>query len=622
MSLEPTSAPHPLDRKGLRPLWLVLIGGLVAWALINLQWGRGIAWDEVEFLRATDWVRQGQVPYRDFFEHHTPLAWFLMAPFEALSHGPGVRPVLWLRWLQVPMWGVALWRVNAWIREDGESFWSRYLALGCLLGTPFFVFSALEYRVDTLGTLLVILALDRLRRSALAQVGFAGGLLAASVMANLRFGPLAVVVALAASTLDLPERRWRFQPRRLAMIVFGAALALVPWLLYMMATRSLQSMWHWCVDANRIASEAVQASRDFGTYLLYPISNWDLPGVLLELGLAVGGWRVLKNLRRPRFIHLLLLAQVANLAFIGIMKVQFLYHFELSLCLATPFLAMALDWAAIRESAARTLRWAAPGALLFALLVNGNTLATANDHSTLAYQDQVLKRASKLAPAGSTVLDGCGWLIDSRPAYHFWFLPVLARILAMQHRVPHYTPMDLERNPPTLVIANTRLENMTSESPGLSDILTTHYLPVAPNLWVPGLSRAFTVARPRWTWKVLADGDYQLVCSPLLARHPWFDSPFAITTPIPSPSTDLIVDPTSFPNEGAEQIRWWLDGKPVAGPSDSLKLTKGQSLSAEFMGTGAIGVMLVRKGTGPFFTPPPPNLTLDYITFNSYWPHP
>lgn len=594
----------------------------MVWALINLQWGRGVAWDEMEFLRATDWVRQGQVPYRDFFEHHTPLTWFLMAPFEALSHDAGVGPVLWLRWLQVPIWAVALWRVAVWMREDGESPWSRYLALGCLLGTPFFVFSALEYRVDTLGTLFVILALDRLRSTRPLNAHLAGGLLAASVMANLRFGPLAVVVALAASSLDLPERRWRLQPRRMMMIALGAVLALAPWLLYLLATRSLQDMWHWCVDANRIVTESVQASREFGTYLLYPISNWDLPGVLLEAGVIVGAWRAMKSLRKPRFIHLLLLAQVANLVFIGAMKVQYLYHFELSLCLAAPFLALALDWVAIRESVSRTLRWAAPGALAFALLVNGNTLVTANDHPTLAYQDRVLRQASRLAPAGSTVLDGCGWLIDSKPAYRFWFLPVLARVMAVQHRIPAYTPADMAKNPPALVIANTRLENMTSESPGLSEMLTTHYLPVAPNLWVPGLSRVLSAARPRWTWRVLADGDYQLVCAPMLASHPWFASPFAITTPIPNPSSELVVDPASFPSVGGERLSWTLDGKLMSGPMDSLKLTKGQSLSVEFTGTGVIGVMLVRKGSGPMFTPPPPNLTLDYITFNSYWPHP
>lgn len=622
MSAQSPLNSDSLDRRGLRILWWALIGCLAAWALINLQWGRAIAWDEVEFLRATDWIRQGQVPYRDFFEHHAPLTWFLMAPLEALRHGPGVDPVLWLRWMQVPLWGMAIWRVNIWMREGGGSSWSRYLALGCLLGTPFFVFNAIEYRVDTLGTLLVILALDRFRRPGLRQACLAGGLLTASVLANLRFGPLAVTMALAASSLDSEAGRWCFRPRRLGAVLGGAAIALVPWLLYLAVTHSFWDMWHWCVIANAVTSASVSASRDFVPYLWYPISNWDLPGVLLELGMVAGGWQVVRGFRKPGFIHLVLLTQVANLIFVWVMKVQYLYHFELILCLAVPFLAIEADRIAALKAGSRVLAWAGPGVLAFAITVNGSTLASANNHPTMAYQDEVLREAARLAPSGSTVLDGCGWLLDSKPAYRFWFLPVLARVLYLRHQVAPYTLEDMRKDPPALVIANMRLGNMASENPDIGAAITTQYLPSAPNLWTPGLSRVLDASSPVWTWTVMGAGDYQLLCGPGLALHPWFHSPWAFTTPIPNPSVGMMIDPATFTNSGEDQIQWVLDGEPVKLREGSLKLARGQSLTARFTGTGAIGVMLVRKGMGPVFSPPPPNLTLDYITFNSYWPHP
>ena len=40
--------------------------------------------DELEHLHATWCVAQGQLPYRDFFEHHTPLLYYLLAPIAAL----------------------------------------------------------------------------------------------------------------------------------------------------------------------------------------------------------------------------------------------------------------------------------------------------------------------------------------------------------------------------------------------------------------------------------------------------------------------------------------------------------------------------------------------------------
>lgn len=36
--------------------------------------------DEFEHIRVGWFVSQGDVPYRDFFEHHHPLIWYLFAP--------------------------------------------------------------------------------------------------------------------------------------------------------------------------------------------------------------------------------------------------------------------------------------------------------------------------------------------------------------------------------------------------------------------------------------------------------------------------------------------------------------------------------------------------------------
>ena len=45
----------------------------IAARLLQLQGLHPLVWDEIEFFRATDWVWRGLVPYRDFWEHHTPL---------------------------------------------------------------------------------------------------------------------------------------------------------------------------------------------------------------------------------------------------------------------------------------------------------------------------------------------------------------------------------------------------------------------------------------------------------------------------------------------------------------------------------------------------------------------
>ena len=49
--------------------------------------------DEFEHLHAAWLVSQGQTPYTDFFEHHTPLFYFLGAPFLSVAK-PGFDTIL------------------------------------------------------------------------------------------------------------------------------------------------------------------------------------------------------------------------------------------------------------------------------------------------------------------------------------------------------------------------------------------------------------------------------------------------------------------------------------------------------------------------------------------------
>ena len=57
--------------------------GVWAGLLAFIVWRRflyGFEWDELEHLHAGWEVGQGRVPYRDFFEHHPPIFYYLLAP--------------------------------------------------------------------------------------------------------------------------------------------------------------------------------------------------------------------------------------------------------------------------------------------------------------------------------------------------------------------------------------------------------------------------------------------------------------------------------------------------------------------------------------------------------------
>ena len=48
--------------------------------LILATFNKGIYMDEKEHLYSTIQILNGQIPYRDFFQHHHPLLWYAFAP--------------------------------------------------------------------------------------------------------------------------------------------------------------------------------------------------------------------------------------------------------------------------------------------------------------------------------------------------------------------------------------------------------------------------------------------------------------------------------------------------------------------------------------------------------------
>src|SRR5947207_7970196 len=100
---------------------MAAIAAAVAARLLQLAGLHPLHWDEIEFFRAPDWVRQGLVPYRDFWGHHTPLQWFLFAPVTALTNSPGVSAILVMRWAQLPLWIIAFVLLRGWMRRAGIS---------------------------------------------------------------------------------------------------------------------------------------------------------------------------------------------------------------------------------------------------------------------------------------------------------------------------------------------------------------------------------------------------------------------------------------------------------------------------------------------------------------------
>lgn len=77
-----------MNRSDFKNSYLSLFIELLAITFIGLVltliYNDTIILDELEHLRASYFVSLGEIPYRDFFEHHHPLIWFMFAPIMAL----------------------------------------------------------------------------------------------------------------------------------------------------------------------------------------------------------------------------------------------------------------------------------------------------------------------------------------------------------------------------------------------------------------------------------------------------------------------------------------------------------------------------------------------------------
>ena len=354
-----------------------LIAVSVLARLVSLQGLHPLNWDELEYFRATEWVRHGLVPYRDFWEHHTPLQWFLFAPAAALTRSAGVGAIVAMRWAQVPLWIATFWLLNIRMRDDGVRAWARWMAMAVPLTSSLFMLPAVEYRVDTLSTALLILGLvlvRRMERSPWYAVA-AGAAFCLCGFANLRLGPVLVLAILLAQVMRAEEGRWG-GGRRSRLIFAGAAATLALCSLYFVATGSLHIAFQRLWTDNYVAEKYAEVMLEhpflhrvlssFGVRLAgtpFVASSIDPAGIVLCLAIVLVVRELIRRRARPDHVFYLAFVNLANILFIARMKYVLNYHFETAVLLMVPFLAMEIDRLRLRRCVVVLL--------IFATIVNG-----------------------------------------------------------------------------------------------------------------------------------------------------------------------------------------------------------------------------------------------------------
>jgi len=336
--------------------WRVLI--VVALLLIGLPFAlrlelietRGFNPDEFEHLHFAWSVANGQVPYRDYFDHHTPLLHFLLAPLVGrfdVASSPDDTVAL------VSTARRAMWVLGALILLFTALVGSRYRgrAVGLtaallLANTGVFLSKSLEVRPDVPATLLICVAVwcaqqasqSLAERATRAAVWYLASGLAWStaVLLTQKVLLLAPGVGLATLWLMLERRR---QPaagprlRAVAALAIGSAAPVFVLLAYFRSHAALDAF----LRCNLWLNAKWQGPLP-GPFIV-EIARQDPAFVLLALAGIGLGLRALMRPNAPVFVLLPLIAGLVGLRWLTYVSFQ---YFLLLLPLAAIVAAHAL----------------------------------------------------------------------------------------------------------------------------------------------------------------------------------------------------------------------------------------------------------------------------------------
>ncbi len=186
--------------------------------------------DEPQHLHVVwGWTR-GLLPYRDFFDNHTPLFHIFYAPVLSLL-GERADILVAMRIAELPLFALTLWCVYALGRRvyDARTGWWAMLLTAC---EATFFFTSLEFRADVLWallwmlTLLVLLSADKSG----TRVFLAGLLLGATLGTSIKTALLiasfclASVIWVVLQKLARSPIEWRKILSQFALLVSGSVV--------------------------------------------------------------------------------------------------------------------------------------------------------------------------------------------------------------------------------------------------------------------------------------------------------------------------------------------------------------------------------------------------------------
>jgi hypothetical protein len=450
---------------------------LLAVFLGSLLFSRHTAWDDDELQHAhmSVLIAKGQVPHRDFFEHHLPLYHILHAPFMANADGPDDL-------LRLRSFSVAYLLISLVLAARVMSLRTGTAPTPILLWTalsPIFLFKMVEARPESLALAFAMASLYALSLKTV-RPAWSGFFIAAMVLSSQKF----IFLGFGLGLICLVENGWK---PSLRLIAGGLPLPLL-YLIGLLATHSLTPAWQQLVVMNSQWQESFSP-------MMYGGLLWRTSGLLILLAL-------LGILSRKNAAALLLLGS----GLLGVILVPIPYRQTLLMLYPGLMLAAASGWLICREGleTGRVRSVALSSLATLGILPGLHHLITELPHSL---DDDVALMQNVNAYTQGPVFDGRGLLFwRGHVGYYPWIHHGLMQMLDHENYAAQTRDALIQSGFPP-VLRDYRSE-LFPES--LQTFLENHYLESEiPGLLMPGitLDRSQLMGKGT-TWNVPVSGTW------------------------------------------------------------------------------------------------------------------
>jgi hypothetical protein len=331
-----------------RHAWLAptLLAAVFLAITLALSVWRFLDSDEIEHVHSAWHVLNGAVPYVDFFEHHHPLLWYLLAP--ALAVLPETAStVIALRVMLFFLVPATAWATYRLARECGAGPDPAWLSVFLLLSMTTFGYVAIEIRPDVPQALVgVISAISfvRMLRTGRPRDAMLCGLSAAVAFLFLQKAVLLLALFPAAFAVYALRRRVRWRLGVCAAAAFAAACAPFAAALAAAGAFNDYAITNWLLNARVGAGRAPLSFLDGGV-----VRDFGRNAVFWMMSLAMAAAAVRRRLRAPYALP----------AFLGWGLVALIFAtnrvVDRYLVAAVPFLAVAAGMWLAEEFARRRI---------------------------------------------------------------------------------------------------------------------------------------------------------------------------------------------------------------------------------------------------------------------------